>query len=120
VESLPDLVSVLSDSRQYNKDKPNKYWVDFFILANSTSYAILHMDVYQGKNQANINIDKQATSLPTTHKAVINAVFHTRLGNDTEEGYQCLSMDNQYQCPELAVLLCDRCKILSTGTVRKN
>lgn len=35
--------------RQYNKDKPDKFRVDFFVLAGSKSYVIHHLDVYQGK-----------------------------------------------------------------------
>ena len=38
--------------RQYNKDKPDKYRVDFFILADAKYYFIYHLDVYQGKNEA--------------------------------------------------------------------
>ena len=38
--------------RQYNKDKPDKYRVDFFVLADSEHYNILHMDVYQLEVQA--------------------------------------------------------------------
>jgi hypothetical protein len=86
---------VACPDRQYNKDKPDKYWVDFFILTDSTSYAILHIDVYQGKNKANINIDQRAASLPTTMKVVINAVNHTHLENDIDEGYCCISMDRR-------------------------
>jgi Transposase IS4 len=40
--------SRLCPVRQYNKDKPDKYRVDFFILADSKHTNILHMDVYQG------------------------------------------------------------------------
>jgi hypothetical protein len=42
---------------QYNKDKPNKFCVDFFILANAKSYFAIHTDVYQGKNSTNVGID---------------------------------------------------------------
>ena len=38
---------------QYNKDKSQKFRVDFFILASSSTYAILHLDVYQGRNSTN-------------------------------------------------------------------
>ena len=52
--------------RQYNKDKPAKYQVDFFILADSRDYFIYHLDVYQGKNKANIDIHASVQRLPTT------------------------------------------------------
>jgi Transposase IS4 len=44
--------------RQYNKDKPDKFLVDYFILASSKNYVIHHIDVYQGKNAANVWIDE--------------------------------------------------------------
>jgi hypothetical protein len=98
--------SRLCPVRQYNKkDKPQKYRVDFFILADSSCYTILHMDVYQGRNAMNVNIDRGCLNLPTTMKAVVNAVFHANLVHKTEDGYRCILMDNRYQCPELAVLL---------------
>jgi hypothetical protein len=112
--------SRLCPVRQYNKDKPQKYRVDFFILADSSTYAILHMDVYQGRNSANVNIDSRCLNLPTTMKAVVNACFQTNLVQKTEDGYRTISMDNRYQCPELAVLMMKRFKILSTGTCRRN
>ena len=34
--------------RQYNNDKPDKYRVDFFILADARGYFIYNLDVYQG------------------------------------------------------------------------
>jgi hypothetical protein len=110
----------LSLSISFHSLPIDKYRVDFFILADSKSYAIMHMDVYQGRNAANVNIHEEAKTLPTTQKAVVNAVFQIGLDNDVQHGYRKISMDNRYQCPELAVVLRDRCKILSTGTCRKN
>jgi hypothetical protein len=49
--------SRLCPVQQYNKDKPNKFHVDFFILANARSYFAIHTDVYQGKNSTNVGID---------------------------------------------------------------
>lgn len=49
--------------RQYNKDKPDKFRVDFFILCGSKTRIIHHMDVYQGKNAANIGISPEYTEL---------------------------------------------------------
>ena len=39
--------------RQYNKDKPQKFRVDFFVLAASDEYFVYHMEPYQGKNASN-------------------------------------------------------------------
>jgi hypothetical protein len=84
------------------------------------SYPVLHVDVYQGRNNANVNIDARCRDLPTTMKAACNAILHTNLANDVSHGYRTVSMDNRYQCPELSVLLRDQWKILTTGTCRKH
>lgn len=96
--------------RQYNKDKPDKFRVDFFMLAGSTTYVIHHIDVYQGKNAANIGIDPKCLNLPTTMKAVVNAVIKSELsrGSNDSNGYRIVSLDNRYQCPQLAYLLWTR------------
>jgi hypothetical protein len=93
--------------RQYNKDKPDKFRVDFFILAASRSYFIQHLDVYQGRNSSNVSIDEKCRNLPTTMKAVVNAVIQSGLskGSNDVNGYRVVSLDNQYQCPQLAYLL---------------
>ena len=69
---------------QYNKDKPQKFHVDFFVLCNNSpgQYFILHCDVYQGKNAENIGIPDEITKLPTTQKAVVNSFIQSKLGND--------------------------------------
>ena len=105
--------------RQYNKDKPQKFRVDFFILSSSTTYAILHIDVYQGKNPTNAYIKKQAKQLPTTMKAVVNACYALQMHKMTD-GYRHVSMDNRYTAPRLAVALRDRLRLFSTGTCRAN
>ena len=91
----------------YNKDKPDKFRVDFFILAGSQSFVIHHMDVYQGKNATNAYIDEKCWNLPTTMKAVVNAVIKCKLdkGSNDANGYRVISLDNRYQCPQLAYLL---------------
>jgi Transposase IS4 len=104
--------------RQYNASKPQKFRVDFFILACSKSYAILHLDVYQGRNATNVGIKPYLHDLPTTQKATMNAVI-SALGVE-ERGARHVSIDNRYQCPELAVLLMTKANVYSTGTVRKN
>ena len=115
--------------RQYNKDKPDPYRIDFFILADHppnninnmrTGYLVLHLDVYQGANAAKVNIDDRAAAIPTTMRAVVNAVYQLGIQNDTVHGYRTIAMDSRYQCPELAFILRERCHILSTGTCRHN
>ena len=70
--------------RMYNKDKPNKYRVDFFVLADALEYFVYHIDVYQGKNDAEVEIHPDAKGLPTTQKAVINAICASGLSMDPE------------------------------------
>lgn len=93
--------------RQYNKDKPDKYRVDFFILAGSESRVVYHMDVYQGRNDFNIGIAPEFQNLPTTMKAVLNAVSKSGIcsGSNDVNGYRIVALDNRYQCPQLAYLL---------------
>ena len=105
--------------RQYNKDKPDKFRVDFFIMACPSSFFIHHLDVYQGKNASNVGIKQEARCLPTTQKAVLNAILFTRIGNDPD-GSRMLAMDNRYNCPELGTLMRGRYGILCAGTTRAN
>jgi Transposase IS4 len=109
----------LNPVRQYNKDKPAKFRVDFFIMACSVSYFIHHLDVYQGANAKNVAIHRAARDLPTTQKAVLNAVLATEMHKEVN-GARHLAMDNRYQCPELALILRQKFKIMSSGTCRKN
>jgi Transposase IS4 len=109
----------LNPVRQYNKDKPQKFRVDFFIMACSKTYFIHHLDVYQGANATNVGINRACRDLPTTQKAVLNAVLSTGMHNEVN-GARHISLDNRYQCPELAYLLRQKFKIYSTGTCRVN
>jgi len=95
---------------QYNKDKPDKFRIDFFILAGSSTRIIYDVDVYQGKNASNVNIATEFHNLPTTMKAVLNGVCPARLGHKVgdAQGYRVVSLDNRYQCPQLAWVLWHR------------
>ena len=79
--------------RMYNKDKPDKFRVDFFILADSKYYFIFHLDVYQGRNKANIDIAPMIDTFPTTQKAVANAIIKSGINNDIH-GCRHIFMDN--------------------------
>ena len=105
--------------RQYNKDKPAKYRVDFFILADSRDYFIYHLDVYQGKNKANIDIHPSVKHLPTTQKAVANAILKSQIDNDTD-GCRYLFMDNRYAAPQLLALMLTNYNIRAVGTCKAN
>ena len=105
--------------RQYNKDKPDKFRVDFFILADTKYYFIYHLDVYQGKNKANIDIDSTITHLPTTQKAVANAIIKSGIANDPH-GCRHIFMDNRYAAPQLFALMSTNYNIRGCGTCKAN
>ena len=105
--------------RQYNKDKPGKYRVNFFILSDAQAYFISHIDVYQGKNAGNINIHESVKHLPTTQKAMANALIAAMVTNDPNV-YRAVFSDNRYSSFELSVYMREKLKILTAGTIRKN
>jgi Transposase IS4 len=55
-------------------------------------------------------------------KAVVNAVIKSDLwrGSNDVNGYRVVSLDNRYQCPQLAHLLWTRYHVLLVGTCRQN
>jgi hypothetical protein len=105
--------------RMYNKDKPDKYRIDFFILCCSVTYIIFHLEPYQGKNATNAGVTTLARAFPTTAKAVLNAVEKTGLKN-SPTGCRVIIMDNRYSSPLLFVTLLRHYGIAAIGTVRKN
>ena len=84
----------------------------FFILAGSKSRIVYDMmDVYPGRNDCNVGIAEEFKNLPTTMKAVLNAVMHLEISNgsnDVNGGFRVVAMDNRYQCAHLAYLLWHR------------
>ena len=58
--------------------------MDFFILADAEYYVIYHLYVYQGKNEANVDIDDILYSLTTTQRTVANAIIQSGIGNDPD------------------------------------
>ena len=111
--------SRLCPIRMYNKDKPEKFRVDLFILADSQQYFIYHLDVYQGKNKSNIDIDQSISKLPTTQKAVANAIVKSGIANDTD-GCRYIFLDNRYAAPQLLAMLSSNYNIRGVGTCRAN
>ena len=103
----------------YNKDKPDKFRVDFSILADSIDFFIYHLDVYQGKNKSNIDIDHSLLKMPTTQKAVANAIVKSGIANDPD-GCQHLFMDNRYASPQLFATMETNYNIRGVGTVKAN
>ena len=105
--------------RQYNKDKPKKFQVDFFILSTAREYVIIHLDVYQGKNASNINIHHEAKPFPTTQKVLINAIIQAKIAN-SERGVYCVFCDSRYGAPLCFKDLADIHVVLGVATMSKN
>ena len=105
--------------RQYNKDKHEKYWVDFFILADAKYSFIYHLVVYQGKNKANVNIHHSIRNLPTTQKAVVNAILKSGISNDINRCHH-IFMDNCYAAPQLITLMLTNYNSRALGTCKAN
>jgi len=79
--------------QQYNKDKPDKHRVDFFILTDAKTHVVLHLDVYQGKNALQVSVNEEACGLPTTQRAVVNAVLESGLHTETRAGHRHMSTE---------------------------
>jgi hypothetical protein len=90
----------------HNSSNPDKYRIDFFVLVNSSKghNFIYHLAVYQGKNSTNAHIVEEARALPTTQKAVVNAVVSCGISTDPD-GMREFYMDNRYTAPKLFVFL---------------
>ncbi len=81
---------------QYNSSKPDEYRIDFFMMVNESSGMnfIYHLDVYQGKNATNAFIAEEAHNLPTTQKAVVNAIVLSGIANEPD-GMREIYMNNR-------------------------
>ena len=89
--------------RMYNNDKPDKFRVDFF-LADSNYYFFIHLDVYQGKSKANIDIAPMIATFLTTQKAVTNAIIKSKIKSDID-GFCHIFMNNRYAALQLFALM---------------
>lgn len=105
--------------RQYNKDKPNKFRVDFFSTNCPKMYFTYFLEPYQGKNANNVMTMDQAKHFPTTQKAIVNAVLGSKI-NNSSDGRRGIACDNRYSSPQLFVYLRDIHKIHAVGTIRKS
>ena len=78
-------------------------------------YFIYHLEVYQGKNAKNISIPVEIQDMPTTQKAVMNAIITSGIDKDTN-GHRRLFMDNRYSAAALFIQLREQYDILCAGT----
>jgi hypothetical protein len=65
------------------------------VIASSGMTFIYHLGVYQGKNATNALIAAEAHNLPTTQKAVVNAIVLSGIPNEPN-GMREMYMDNRY------------------------
>ncbi len=75
--------------------------------------------MYQGKNRANTDIHPSVRQLPTTQKAVANAILKSQIDND-KDGCRYLFMDNRYAAPQLLALMLTNNNIRAVGTWKAN
>eukprot|EP00957_Ditylum_brightwellii_P148771 11326148-Ditylum_brightwellii.AAC.1 len=76
------MLSQFCPVRQYNKDKPDKFRVDFFVLVVCRDISIYHLDLYPGKNKADIDIGHIIKDILTTQKAVAITIIKSGIAND--------------------------------------
>ena len=104
---------------QYNKDKQDKYRIDFFVLADSAHFFVRHIDVYQVNNAGKVYIHARSDNTITTIKAFVNGIIAAGVGNDTD-GARKMFLDNRYACPEILAILEEDLNFLVGGTCWKN
>ena len=105
--------------RQYNKDKPQKFRVDFFVLCNNSpgAYFIVHCDVYQWKKRSKHWYSYWDSEL--TYHPKGSGQFHHPVRQDPD-GIRCVFVDNCYSCTNPFVLLCEKFAIICAGSTRVN
>lgn len=111
--------SRLNPMRQFNKDKPQKFRVEFFLLCSAVNYFCYHFSPYEGKNATNNFIAQEAQGYATTQKAVLNSIVDSQLSNDSL-GARILACDNRYTAFPLFMDLRQNHDVYCVGTIRKN
>ena len=101
--------------RQYNKYKPDKFWIKFFFLDDITHWFIRHVRVYQVNNAGNIYVYEIYTNLPTTIKAGVNGIIVAGVGNGPNSSRK-LFLDHHYACPNLLIILEKELSVLAGCT----
>ena len=106
--------------RMYNKAKPNKFRIDYFSMCCGKCNAGLHMEIYQGRSNKNIDVPLELVQYPTYTRAVLVACHYLQFDKNSSGGYRHVAMDNRYVCPELLKVLRSKFKALGTGTCKSN
>ena len=107
--------------RMYNKDKCNKYIVDFFILADTQYYFIYNIDVYQGKNTESIDIHPSLNNIPTPQQCGANAIIKSGIENYPHGPIHIyIYMYDIYASPQIFALMDRNYNIKAEGICRYN
>lgn len=80
---------------------------------------VCHLDIYQGKNGADVDIHISVKGIPTTQKVLANSLIAAMVSNDPM-GYMTVYYDNRYFIIELSIFIQEKMKMLTTGTIRRN
>ena len=88
-------------------------------MADAKYCFIYHLDVYQGKNKANIDIDSVPHRLPTMQKTAANVILKSKITND-KDGSHHIYMDNKYAAPQLFALMLTDYNIRGVGICKAN
>ena len=73
--------------------------------------------MYQGKNRANIDVSPTLHRLPTTQKAVANAIVKSQIAND-RDGSRHIFMDNRHEAPQLFEIMITNYNLRGPGTCK--
>eukprot|EP00957_Ditylum_brightwellii_P081514 6201660-Ditylum_brightwellii.AAC.1 len=88
-------------------------------MQNAENYFIYHLDSYQGKNKANIDIDPTIKRLPTTQKDIANTILKSDIANDPN-GRRFLYMVNCNAAPQLFAIEATNWNICDVSTCKVN
>ena len=86
-------------------------------MADATHFFIYHLEVHQGKNKANIYISPTLNRLPTTQKAVDNAIVKSQISND-KDGSRHAFVDNRHVASQLFATMLTNCNFRGSGTCK--
>ena len=105
--------------RKYNKDKPEKSIIYFFVLTGRKYYFVWKIGIYLWKNAGKIDIYHRAKQLTTTMKAVINDFLDSNIANDNYGAWK-IFLEKRYACPELFSIIFEDMNLVGGGTCRNN
>ena len=88
-------------------------------MTDATYCFICHLDVYQGKNKASIDVSPNLHRLPTTQKAVANAIVKSQIANDKCRSRHAF-MDNGHVTPQLFAIMLTNYNLRGSQPCKEN